>query len=138
MRRIITPHGHILAEAKVGPLPGIPVNPKLPAGFDSTPNQDRPDSHRKFYGWPYIVTETAERLESRLNDAADKYAQVRRDYWEHEGRAKWFKDWPSGTRYEVRCLDGGAWDRSTCWGSFASLEAAVECAISGPTWRKTA
>lgn len=39
---------------------------------------------------------------------------------------------PEGIHYEVRCLDGGAWDRSTWWGGFGSLGAALECAKSGP------
>lgn len=34
---------------------------------------------------------------------------------------------PSGTRYIVHCLDGGAWDRPTDWGSFASLNDALVC-----------
>ncbi|MGW8422866.1 hypothetical protein [Comamonas sp. HJ-2] len=31
-------------------------------------------------------------------------------------------------RYDVRCLDGGAWDRSTWKGQAATIEAAVELA----------
>jgi hypothetical protein len=34
---------------------------------------------------------------------------------------------PDGT-YEVRCLDGGAWDRSTWYGQAATLETAQEIA----------
>lgn len=34
---------------------------------------------------------------------------------------------PSGTRYIVHCLDGGACDRPTDWGSFASLNDAMVC-----------
>jgi len=36
----------------------------------------------------------------------------------------------------VLCLDGGAWDRPTTWGVFDSLDDAVNCAKSGPEWRK--
>ena len=36
--------------------------------------------------------------------------------------------WPGGLRFDVYCLDGGAWDRPTVWGCFGSLEEAVSCA----------
>jgi hypothetical protein len=36
--------------------------------------------------------------------------------------------WPGGVRYDLRCLDGGAWDRSTCWGCFATLDEAIAAA----------
>jgi hypothetical protein len=40
-----------------------------------------------------------------------------------------------GTRYHVRCLDGGAWDRSTIWGTFSQLEQAIALAITRtPPW----
>jgi hypothetical protein len=90
----------------------IPVNPRLPEGFDSTPNAERPASHDRWWGRPYIETETG------FNHASDL------------DRRAWFAAWPSGTRYDVRCLDGGAWDRSTWQGSFTSLEEAVHCAIA--------
>ena len=34
--------------------------------------------------------------------------------------------WPNGIRFDVRCLDGGAWDRSTNRGQFATLEEAIQ------------
>lgn len=37
-------------------------------------------------------------------------------------------------RYDVRCLDGGAWDRSTNRASFPNLESAVEAA-KARTWK---
>jgi hypothetical protein len=36
------------------------------------------------------------------------------------------------TAYWVHCLDGGAWDRPTWWGTAESLEAAVEICRNGP------
>lgn len=87
----------------------VPINPQLPDDFDCTDNRSRPGSHLKWWNRPYIETET----------------------WK-EGhscpREKWFTSWPSGTRYDVRCLDGGAWDRPTCWGMFGTLEEALACA----------
>ncbi len=53
-----------------------------------------------------------------------------------ERKAEWFRKWPSGTRYVVRCLDGGAWDRSTDWGMVASLEDAIAKCAAGPVWRR--
>jgi hypothetical protein len=95
----------------------IPVDPKLPARFDDMPNELRPKSHLRWWGRPYIQTE-------------------RRDLSEPMW-ATWLESWPTGVRYDVRCLDGSAWDRSTCWGSFATLEEAIACARSGPAWRRT-
>lgn len=48
------------------------------------------------------------------------------------------RDGLSNLRYEVRCLDGGAWDRSTYWGTFGSIEEAIDCALHGPVWRRDA
>lgn len=38
--------------------------------------------------------------------------------------------------FTVECLDGGAWDRPTYWGSAATLAAAAEICSTGPTWTK--
>ena len=43
--------------------------------------------------------------------------------------------WPQGVRFDTHCLDGGAWDRPTAWGKFATLEEAIRCALEGPVWR---
>jgi hypothetical protein len=98
----------------------IPVNPRLPPKFDDTPNDARPQSHQRWWFRPYIVTE---KWCEPTGDAA---------YWteekRNEARAEWFRAWPAGTRYDVRCLDGGAWDRSTWWGSFSTLAEAQQCA----------
>lgn len=42
--------------------------------------------------------------------------------------ASWLAAWPSGTRYDVRCLNGGAWDRSSCIGMYATLGDAIHAA----------
>ncbi len=84
--------------------PGTPIDPELPANWDSTPHDARPDSHRRLWNRPYIVTHT------------------------QTGPKAWLEAWPSGTRYTVRCLDGGSWDRSTNCGSFAKLDDAFEIA----------
>lgn len=83
---------------------GIPVNPKLPVNWDNTPHEDRPQCHQLLWGKPYIITQ--EEIPGLHTES-------------------WFQHWPSGTRYDVRCLDGGAWDRSTSRGQFATLEEAI-------------
>jgi hypothetical protein len=46
------------------------------------------------------------------------------------------RHWPSGIRYDVYCLDGGAWDRPTAWDSFGTIEEAIKCCETGPAYRK--
>lgn len=89
----------------------VPVNPALPPGFDTTPNEQRDARSRALWCLPYIVT-----------------------YTQHDFKTpfpNWLRDWPDGTRYDVRCLDGGAWDRSTVWGCFGTEVEAIVCA-TGP------
>lgn len=110
------------------------INPKLPANFDNTSNEERPPSHQKWWGLPYIETMSVEDWDRYYAERTDEWAEKGREHWV-EGRQKWLDAWPSGTRYEVRCLDGGAWDRSTSWGMFQTLEDAVACAEAGPARR---
>ena len=114
---------------------GIAVNPALPKNFDSTPNDQRPDSHHAWWHRPYVVTDRwqpesyhnyCERL-ARLGYEPDYTFEEWQAYQDHQ-EVSWLEAWPSGVRYNVRCLDGGAWDRSTNYGSFPSLDAALEVA----------
>jgi len=41
-----------------------------------------------------------------------------------------------GLVYIIRCLDGGAWDRSTLWGQTDSLQEAIKIAQAGPEWKE--
>jgi hypothetical protein len=105
-------------------MDGVLVNPKLPPRFDSTPNEERPETQRrKWWDRPFIVSYSDMSAGATCSEEQKE-----------KMRAAWLEAWPSGTRWDVRCLDGGAWDRSTCWGSFATLEGAVQCAKTGPTW----
>lgn len=117
-------------------LDGVLLNPELPNDFDSTPNDARPNSQSKWWNIPYIRTSSVEEWDSTYAARTDDHAEAGRAYWA-EARAKWMEAWPTGVRYEVRCLDGGAWDRSTSWGMFSTLELAIACAQTGPTWRTT-
>lgn len=92
----------------------IPINPCQRDDFDSTPHENRdPLELEHWWDMPYIQT-------CEWSDIGSSNA---------EHREEWLKYWPSGIRYTVRCLDGGAWDRSTNRGSFASLEQAVASII---------
>ncbi len=86
----------------------IPLNPILPPEFDDTPNGQRDPRSMSMWGLPYILTVTKHSFKKPFPN--------------------WLTYWPEGTRYDVRCLDGGAWDRSTVWGQFGTLVEAVACA----------
>ncbi len=96
--------GHTFRAAAL--VDGVLIDPELPAGFDDTANEERDPAHRVFEDLPFI--RRTESLEPGFLQA-----------------------WPAGVRFDVRCLDGGAWDRSTVWGMFGTLSAAVECARAG-------
>ena len=98
----------------------FPINPPLPDGFDVTPNDERPEWQLDhLWDRPYI----------QIDDYSNES--------EHDDVNKnWIEAWSTGKRYASRCLDGGAWDRSTNWGMFATLEEAIECCKTGPSWRK--
>lgn len=115
-------------------MPNIPIDPKLPRNFDDTPNDCRPASHERWWYRPFIRTESLEKLDAFYAGRSDDYAEAGRKYWTEEGRKRWLDAWPSGTRYEVRCLDGGAWDRSTSWGMFQTLAEAEARAAAGSPW----
>jgi hypothetical protein len=120
----------------------IPVNPKLRADFDITPNGDRsPAEIKKWWNKPYIVTTTFE--ENQADKSFDEYEKRLKSYgytdlqtreeWEAEKqkyKAEWLEAFPTNTRFEVLCLDGGAWDRSTWHGNFGELSEAVKFAKS--------
>lgn len=108
-------------------IDGIPVNPRLPRDFDNTPNDERPESPWWFR--PFITTDSWDEIEAHTRARTDEYAAVQIANLS-EDREQWFAAWPSGVRYGTRCLDGGAWDRSTNWGMFATLQEAVDCAFS--------
>lgn len=106
------------------------INPQLPKNFDATRNEDRPPGHAKWWHLPYIQTVTVQSWDVAYARRTDEYAESARAEWV-TSRVKWMAAWPSGTRFDVRCLDGGAWDRSTNWRCFATLEEALARANSG-------
>jgi hypothetical protein len=125
---------------------GILINPALPEDFDNTPNDER--SHKETAFWwnrPFILTDTLD-LKSyddyiaRARENADPelgFIWVEREEWNADQmlhKRNWLHHFPSGTRYMVRCLDGGAWDRSTNWGVFPTLDLALNCVRGGPAY----
>jgi hypothetical protein len=120
------------------------INPKLPKHFFDCDNSLRsPSELKKFWQVPIILTEEyleddtwADYQERTAGNTADDVAKTEADFnkWIQEKKESWFKHFPTGTAYRVYCLDGGAWDRPTEWGTFSSLEEAKECCLTGPSW----
>ncbi len=118
---------------------GIFINPNLRSDFNRTPNDEREDLEiEHWYGRPYIETDEyssetyCEFVARMARYDSDCKSESERDFNERTQKNKesWFKAYPTGIRYEVRCLTGGAWDRSSSQGMFGSLDEAVKKATS--------
>jgi len=122
-------------------IEGVPFNPALREDFDQTPNDDREDLEiEDWWDFPFIRSYTwADMGDSyssylaRVSDTKDYTPKSREEFdkEQKERRIKWFEAWPTGIRYDVRCLDGGAWDRSTGGVMVGSLDEAIAIAKSG-------
>ncbi len=120
---------------------GVAINPTLRPGFDATPNEERdPQETSDWWGRPFIRAVSWEEMAGSYNDYLERvknlpdYTPIPKEQHEaeqEERRESWHTHWPSGLRFDVRCLDGGAWDRSTNWGSYATLDEALAVARSG-------
>jgi hypothetical protein len=97
MPTYVAPDGTTFEAADL--IDGVPINPKLPADFDDTPNDARPPSHWMWWRVPYVVFDPA--------------------------GAQTVTAGASAPAIDVRCLDGGGWDRSTWLGTFASIDDAI-------------
>jgi hypothetical protein len=122
-------------------IEGINVNPDLPEDFDYTPHDERDRAEiEKWWGNPYIIitelhieswVEHYHRLKNECGWSDEKIGtQKEYEIQCQEQRKNWLEAFPTGFRFDVRCLDGGAWDRSTNRGSYASFEEALEVAKS--------
>ena len=115
---------------------GVPFNPTLRSDFDDTANQARdPLEVSDWWGRPFICTDTLEDNFESYEDHVERLKEYpsieiaeKAVFEAQEAKSKkaWLEAYPSGVRYEVRCLDGGAWDRSTMWGMVGSLEEAMQ------------
>lgn len=133
----------------------IYINPKVPSWMDDKDINDRSQSHLdKWFDRPYI------RTQNFIEDTYKEYLE-RMSYTQEESykgdytletekefntrREEDFKNWcnkwgADGIRYDLRILDGGAWDRTTNKGSFSTLEEATKVAkalMSGPSFMDT-
>jgi len=123
----------------------IYINPKVPQWMDFKDINDRSESHlAKWWGRAYIRTqdfgednhqEYLERMAYTQDKdyRGDSTLETEEEF--NTRRAKDFKSWcehwgDDGIRYDVRMLDGGAWDRTTNYGSYKTLEEALEVAKS--------
>ncbi len=109
---------------------GICIDPEMRWGFNSTDHNER--ERKEIDDWwdvLFITTQGWSRdtyLEytNRMNghDIEDE------EDWNQsraEQMKQWFEHYPDGFRYDVRCLDGNAWDRSTNCGHFDNLQSAL-------------
>ncbi len=87
---------------QVNVVDGIPINPNMRSEFDNTNNELRD--------------------EKEISDWLGKPYIVTCEN-EH---------WEGGTRYDVRCLTFGAWDRSSMQGQFNNLDEALSLAKEKP------
>ena len=104
---------------------GIIINPTLRPDFDCTPNEYRESEEtHHWWGLAYIVTcgweemteswaQYSERMKKLENHSSfETRNQEQFEVDKEKQKEEWFKTWgDDGLRYEVRCLDGGAWDR---------------------------
>lgn len=107
------------------------INPKVPEWMDSKALEKRSKSHMdKWFNRAYI------RTEKFFEDDYKDYSERCKENIELETeeqfnnriakqKKEWFGLWPEGIRYDVKCLDGGAWDRTTNKGSYKTLEEAI-------------
>lgn len=117
----------------------IPLNPKLRDDFDETPNESRDDLEiEHWWNKPYIVAQfvtLTDRNYSAFVKRLESYSSentVSESEWnnKHSGLKMDDKYSTYGVSFIVRCLDGGAWDRSTWKGQFNNLVDAILCAES--------
>ena len=112
---------------------GIAIDPILPDDFWNTAHEDREKVELdEWWERPFIVTQGYEeesyeefcaRMESNVDETEDEYNER-----VAKQKKSWFGAWPTGIRFDVYILDGGAWDRPTSKGKVGSLEEALEIA----------
>lgn len=119
----------------------IPLNPKLRSDFDDTPNSERDDLETEhWWGKPFIVSgeywapdTSYQEFYERMKGFGDVESESEWLNRMAENKAGWFKAYPTGTAYEVRCLTGGAWDRSSWIATVATLKEAIKIAQGSVT-----
>ncbi|WP_198266662.1 hypothetical protein [sulfur-oxidizing endosymbiont of Gigantopelta aegis] len=119
---------------------GVCVNPVLRDDFDYTPNDARPNQEvQDWWGRAFVIESEYYAPDASYEDYMERMASYDMDY-SVESKEEWaertdksrrlFEEkFPTGKRYDVRVLDGGAWDRSTWKATVATLDEAVNIAI---------
>ena len=114
---------------------GVIINPVQRYDFDFTNNEER--EQREIDEWwdvkyinafPYIGDTYLEYV-GRMGES-EVESETEFDLRMMKSQRNWFVSYPNGMEYVVRCLDGGAWDRSTNLGHFDNLDDALELAKS--------
>lgn len=116
---------------------GIKINPKTPKYMNYLDIEKRTEKHlNKWWNVPYIETYTFSseaykkhfkrltKLKSFPNEKIRDIETYEKEVFEQH--VSWLKAWKHGVRYDVRILDGGAWDRTTSKGMFDNLEDAIK------------
>jgi hypothetical protein len=107
--------------------------------FDVTPNDERdPLEHEHWWCKPYIVTQFSTLTDrnystfvERLNSYGSENISSEEEWQKSFSTLNIENDvYSHGVSFIVRCLDGGAWDRSTWKGQFNNLADAILCAES--------
>ena len=102
--------------------------------------EERSETHlKKWWNRPFIRTQKWE--EDTYEDYCERMSYTQKDDYNGdykleteeefnkrivEMKKSWFENWENGVRYDVRILDGGAWDRTTNKGSYKTLEEAMQ------------
>jgi len=116
----------------------IYVDPEVPEWMDDKDLNERSESHmQKWFNRPYIRTEGF--TEDTYSEYVERMAYTQEESYKGDykleteeefndrrkkDKEQWLEWYPEGIRYDVRCLDGGAWDRTTNKGSYKTLEEA--------------
>ncbi len=136
---------HYFENQKHWACEGVPLNPVLREDFDGTPNEEREALEiEHWWNKPYITTHTYSpetyseyvsrlskyRIETKTGEIEKFELETESQFNERieKGRVDFLKYYPSGTAYDIHCLNGGAWDRPTWIGSSSTLEAAITTA----------
>lgn len=112
----------------------IYINPKVPKWMDFKDLNDRSESHmNKWFNRAYIRTQeftqdTYKEYCDRMSNSKDYKLETEQEFntRREQSKKRWFSHWKTGIRYDVRMLDGGAWDRTTNKGSFDNKEDAIK------------
>ena len=121
----------------------IYINPKVPKWMNFKDINDRSETHLAKW-WCRAYIKTQDFGEDSYKEYLERMSYTQKEGYQGEykldteeefdtRRAKDLKSWceywgADGIRYDVRILDGGAWDRTTNKGSYKTLEEAMEVA----------